>query len=83
MTEFLFTPCNLLFQGSISNNIGVYNTTTSTSSNECPYPEFVGDNYCDDPNNNEECDWDGGDCCGNNVNSNFCSVCECLDPNFD
>ena len=26
------------------------------------------------------CGWDGGDCCGDNVNTQYCSVCECLDP---
>ena len=34
-----------------------------------------------DDNNNEECGWDGGDCCGDNVNTQYCSACECLDPN--
>ena len=23
-----------------------------------------------------------GDCCGDNVNTNFCSACECLDPEY-
>ena len=41
---------------------------------------WKGDAYCDDGNNNEGCEWDGGDCCGNNVNTEYCSVCECLDP---
>ena len=41
----------------------------------------MGDNYCDDENNNEGCGWDGGDCCGDNVNTQYCSACECLDPN--
>ena len=27
------------------------------------------------------CGWDGGDCCGDNVNTQYCSVCACLDPN--
>ena len=44
-------------------------------------PSRFGDNYCDDDNNNEECGWDGGDCCGDNVNTQYCSACECLDPN--
>ena len=39
----------------------------------------MGDGYCDDTNNNIECDYDGGDCCGDNVNTNYCSVCKCLD----
>ena len=28
---------------------------------------WIGDGYCDDTNNNEGCDFDGGDCCGSNV----------------
>merc|ERR1712038_773987 len=47
----------------------------------CGSPQWFGDNYCDDDNNNEECGWDGGDCCGDNVNTQYCSACECLDPN--
>ena len=53
---------------------------TEPPTNDCYQPNWVGDNYCDDGNNNEGCGWDGGDCCGNDVNTNFCSVCECLDP---
>ena len=26
------------------------------------------------------CDWDGGDCCGDNVKTKYCEKCECLDP---
>ena len=47
----------------------------------CVYPDWKGDNFCDDENNNAGCDWDGGDCCGDNVNTQYCSACECLDPN--
>ena len=43
---------------------------------------WIGDSACDDVNNNEECQWDGGDCCGDNVNAAWCSVCACLDPGF-
>merc|ERR1712038_1230529 len=50
-------------------------------SDACGSPQWFGDNYCDDDNNNEECGWDGGDCCGDNVNTQYCSACECLDPN--
>ena len=28
-----------------------------------------------------ECNWDGGDCCGDNVNTEFCSNCDCLNSN--
>ena len=47
----------------------------------CGFPMYKGDGYCDDPNNNCGCDWDGGDCCGDNVRTLFCSICKCLDPN--
>ena len=26
-------------------------------------PSWIGDGYCDKTNNNERCQWDGGDCC--------------------
>ena len=49
--------------------------------NGCGSYQWWGDNYCDDENNKEGCVWDGGDCCGNHVNTQYCSACECLDPN--
>ena len=45
---------------------------------------WIGNNYCDDINNNMGCSYDGGDCCdscGSVVNMQWCSVCACLDPN--
>jgi len=45
----------------------------------CPEPSWKGDGYCDDDNNVEECEFDGGDCCGTNVDETFCSKCECLE----
>ena len=42
-------------------------------------PEWIQDGFCDDRNNNEGCDFDGGDCCGQaSVNKRFCSECKCL-----
>ena len=47
-------------------------------------PQYANDNFCDDQNNNERCNWDGGACCeGRLFNPNwdkFCTECECLDP---
>ena len=43
--------------------------------------DWIGDGYCDDQNNNEECQWDGDDCC-NGGNEDYCDVCGCLDPNY-
>ena len=30
----------------------------------CAKPDWVGDGYCDYGNNNELCNYDGRDCCG-------------------
>ena len=38
------------------------------------------DGVCDDENNIEECEYDGGDCCGSNVVKDHCKECKCLDP---
>ena len=42
----------------------------------CDYPQFHADGYCDDQNNKEACFFDGGDCCGPNVFTDFCTVCQ-------
>ena len=41
--------------------------------------ESVSDEFCDDANNNEQCNFDGGDCCNNpHVGGcNFCHECSC------
>ena len=49
---------------------------------DCAYPEFKKDGECDDENNFEACQYDGGDCCGPNVLTDFCTACLCLDPSF-
>ena len=51
-------------------------------SSGCEFPYYFSDGICDDENNNEACDYDGGDCCGDNVDTTFCSECQCLDPDF-
>merc|ERR1712223_2533 len=43
----------------------------------CVVPFWKGDGYCDDFNNFASCDFDGGDCCGTNVNKAFCNECKC------
>ena len=40
-------------------------------------PEWIGDEFCDDINNNKGCEFDGGDCCGVRMNKRFCIECEC------
>ena len=39
---------------------------------------LLGDGYCDDEANNENCNFDGGDCCGPCINTKYCIECECL-----
>ena len=39
--------------------------------------KWKGDQICDDINNNPICEYDGGDCCVN-VNTDYCSECNCL-----
>ena len=59
--------------------------TATTNPITCTAPNWQGDRWCDDDNNNAECNWDGGDCCpGTNHNPDrdyYCSSCMCLDPN--
>ena len=46
---------------------------------QCQYggfPELVGNGICNDENNNEKCNWDGGDCCGDEVNKDHCIHCK-------
>ena len=49
----------------------------------CYVESWKKDGYCDPKNNNEGCDWDGGDCCGCNVDKKYCSNqnspdCQCI-----
>ena len=46
----------------------------------CDLPSYIGDGFCDDETNNEECEWDGGDCCGNDTKTDYCTNCKCKYP---
>jgi hypothetical protein len=56
----------------------------------CENPSWATDEYCDPSTNNAGCSWDGGACCGPNVDKKFCTerlgggpdskACSCLDP---
>lgn len=47
---------------------GVRNSTYLNCSSDEHSPDHIGDGLCDSENNNEDCGWDGGDCC----------VCTCM-----
>ena len=57
-------------------------TTTTTGGASCAsgHEQYIADGYCDDKNNVEECQWDGGDCCLDTVLTDYCEDCACLDP---
>ena len=38
---------------------------------------MVGDGFCQDSVNNDQCNFDGGDCCGSCINTKYCMDCEC------
>ena len=44
---------------------------------DCSHLELIGDGFCNDKTNNANCNYDGGDCCGYNINTDFCSDCKC------
>ena len=70
------TEC-LCLEGGGGSSGGITTTSGTTSSVGCN--QWFGDGYCDDANNNLDCNYDGGDCCGSNVNTLFCSECQCLE----
>ena len=39
---------------------------------------MIGNDICNDDTNIGECEYDGGDCCLMNVNTDSCSECNCL-----
>ena len=41
------------------------------------HPYTIGDGVCNDETNNEGCSYDGGDCCGPNVDTQYCTDCIC------
>ena len=38
----------------------------------------MGNGRCNDFANNKECGYDGGDCCAEGSNFDYCSECECI-----
>ena len=41
-------------------------TNSYTIPSGCAIPQYANDQYCDDENNNADCNFDGGACCNNN-----------------
>merc|ERR1712223_907441 len=72
--------CQCLDPGYVSYSSGSY-ATYDYGSSSCQ-DAWIGDGYCDDDNNCSTCQYDGGDCCGDNVQTIYCSDCQCLDPSY-
>ena len=43
----------------------------------CDNSTLVANGFCDDETNNAECNYDGGECCVVNANTDYCSDCAC------
>jgi len=56
-------------------------TTTPPPMTGCGTPHWAKDQWCDDENNNADCNWDDGACCFNDYSGydNYCNDCECLE----
>ena len=47
----------------------------------CDAPiELIGNGFCDDETNNQRCEFDGGDCCGECIKMDYCLNCVCYAP---
>merc|ERR550539_2116256 len=57
--------------------------TTASPPSGCGSPQWATDEWCDDENNNADCNYDGGACCSNTFGGwdTYCTDCECKDPN--
>jgi hypothetical protein len=60
----------------ICHETGLVHTEAPSGVVECLL-KFIGDGACDDDNNYEECNWDGGDCCEDAIVDWYCNECIC------
>ena len=45
--------------------------------------DWINDGFCDDMNNNEDCNYDGGECCGTLTNKRYCLDCQCIRKEYE
>ena len=48
----------------------------------CLNEDLVANGFCDDISNTPSCNYDGGDCCGFDVITDYCYNCECVIDEF-
>ena len=79
---FLSSP-----RGNVKQTIAIYTLLffllNKSYKKGCENPSWHADGYCDDVNNIEACLFDGGDCCGSNVDTTYCVECRCLEGGGD
>ena len=49
------------------------------SNEECENIDLIGNGFCNDETNNADCIFDGGDCCGSCIITDYCLECTCHD----
>merc|ERR1712083_96162 len=56
-------------------------STAAPPKDGCGSPQWANDMWCDDENNNADCNFDGGACCFNEAQGwdNYCKDCECIE----
>merc|ERR1712088_125766 len=56
-------------------------STAAPPKDGCGSPQWANDKWCDDENNNADCNFDGGACCFNEAQGwdNYCKDCECIE----
>ena len=66
----------------ISCQYSLINYPTNSQVEECEVDAnetaLIGNGFCNDITNVRSCDFDGGDCCGSCINSEYCTECICL-----
>ena len=72
------TVCQCLEEGGGGGSGGSTTPSGTTTAGACTQG-WIADGYCDDINNNLDCTYDGGDCCGPNVNTQYCTECMCYE----
>ena len=58
----------------------IYSTTSTTTNLVCSshLETYIGDGFCDDNTNSFICQFDGGDCCLDELKTEFCIMCNCI-----
>ena len=78
-TENGFAPItrNQTISTTILPSLAPINILTTTEDDPCGNQAWIGDGFCDDVSNHEECFFDGGDCCLESISIGTCYTCLC------